>query len=182
MKSFSPLYLVIVPDNSEIAEFANTHVLQLRTEVNPLTGIKTRHNAQGETILVLPPPIIEIARGSQDDLYGLAAKMFGARWRAWTYRGDYVYSYQLQGDNGAVPPGLTPREITILNILEGHPDQTLDDLDLFMQVGRPAGVESERAQIGSALRFLSENGFVVMEKQGQQDAHDGIVRYTVRKT
>jgi hypothetical protein len=145
----SPLYLVLVPHAQE-------SILQLRTNLEPLESIRV-DRVDGSHVIRIPEPIIEVARGPRQDLYGLAVKLFGARWGAWTYLGDEVESYQIQGEGGLLLQ-LTPREKRIVQGLEHKPNQTLDELyDEVRDAGEPM------ALYASALRFLHENGFLILE-------------------
>lgn len=106
-----------------------------------------RFNSDGQQILV--------AAGRRDDLFGLAQNMFGARHGAWTNVGEYRWSYPIQTANGSSPIQLTQREKQIMTHLAETPGISSEELANRMA--------EEQAHIHSAVRFLYESGFLVIE-------------------
>ena len=155
----NPLYLVLSPVPND---FEDGYILQLRTNIERLESYRVVIEG-GDVVVKAPKPIIEIARGRREELYGLANKQFNARRGAWTYLGDYTESYQIQGEGHVLQP-LTKCEASIVECLREKPYQIIDDLCRFLN--------QEKNVVGSALRYLHENGYVVMESPEQ--------RYTVR--
>jgi hypothetical protein len=145
------IFLSVVPTNDP-----ETHVLQIRDNEEPLASFRFKRNEQGETVLIAPAPIIEVARGHTGDLYNQANKRFGARWNAWTHLGDDVWSYQIESATDELRPQLTEREIAIMNILRTNKRMSLESIGSLLP-------DETRASLTSALRFLHETGQVVMQ-------------------
>lgn len=162
----NPIYLVIGPrlESRHRTESAYTDcVLQVRTNLDPIESYRFDRTIDGgDVVLKVPEPIIEIARGRRDDLYGQANKLFGARWGAWSYAGSDTWTYQIQNEGDLKPP-LIDRERNILAILKAYPRQTADVL--FHRSGSSA---TDKSAVDSALRYLYESGYVVRETSGQQ--------------
>lgn len=146
------IFLIIVPNSNPYTDCR----LQIRTNLEPLQSYKFDRVIDGNDIVIkVPEPIIEIAIGRRDDLFGLANKLFGARWGAWTYV-EECWTYQIQGDGLVdLPPPLTERERSIMAHLAIEAKTSNEICNAF-----PSDLP---ANIRSSLRYLYENGFLVID-------------------
>jgi hypothetical protein len=155
----SPLYLTIIPED---------------------VSLDTPHGSrEGRLYVANDSGIIQIAKGRRDDLFGLANKLFGARHGAWTNAGEQAWQYPLQDTEGS-PVQLTEREKRIIVYL-GEPSEPkrlgLVCSYLSLQETGSANPDYDSANVRSALLFLYQNGYLVVENSNDPLEN----RYSVRR-